>query len=133
MTEETLEQVDPQTNGHVPEVINEHEEERRVRLSNRDGKLQDYTVREMTGNDQAWWMKQVGRRIQVSRSGKPIKQDYEGMHADLIHLCLYGPDGKKVNKTLIQSWGPKCLNRLFALCQEVNGLNDKVSEVEGND
>jgi hypothetical protein len=133
MTEDTLSQVDPMTNGHVSEVIDTHEEERHVKLRGESGNVEDYAIREMTSSDQAWWMKQVGRRIQVSRSGKPIKQDYEGMHADLIHLCLYGPDGKKVNKAVIQSWGPKCLNRLFALCQEVNGLNDKVSEVEGND
>jgi hypothetical protein len=125
------------TNGKPKEdlydVLETHVEPRPVWIrTKKDGQPERHEVRELGDKDLAWVMRRMGRRVQVV-DGKPVKQDYEGMHADLIHLCLYGPDNKRVNKDVINGWGTNIKQRLFYICQEHNALLRKVEEEEGKD
>lgn len=129
-------EVNPESNGHVArkvEVFDEHEEDRPVQIRGKSGVVIDYVVTEMGDPDLGKWMKILGSRLQTGRNGKPIKQNYEGLQSELIFLCLRTKEGGRVPKNMIAGWGAKTKSRLFAICQEINGLTDKVEEEEGND
>lgn len=111
-------------------VLSVRKPNKAVTLVGEDGKKAKYTIREMSGEDQAWWLRQVGRRFQVNRDGRPVKQNYDGMHDDLIGLCLYAEDGKKVPKSTIERFGVAAKNKLFALCQTHNCMTAAAEEEE---
>lgn len=119
-----------ETNGeHVIDI--EDLPERQTDLSIKIGG-KDYLIVEMQEADLNHWQRFVGTRVQVDRRGKPVKQDYRGMHAELIHQCLRTPDGQRVPRETIQTWGTYAKNRLFALCRSHNGMTDDVETVEKN-
>lgn len=120
----------PSTNGRYEEIM-EHQPDRKVLLVNEKGAKEEYTLRELSESDLAWWMKRMGQRVVTNaRTGKPVKQDYDGLHVELIGKCLYDRSGKPASKTWLASLGSKALSRLYAICREVSGLDDKGEEAE---
>lgn len=124
--------VDPETNGHVEEelILDTHQPPMPVSLRH-NGVVMKYEIRELVDEDFAWWMKKVTQRIQTGANGKVIRQDYKGIHADLIHLCLYDTSGRRVPKAMIDLWGAKVKQVLFAKCQKQNGMDRGAENEEG--
>lgn len=103
--------------------------EKKVRI---DGVI--YTVKEMTGQQRDQWLNSMGNRMKMSPDGKPSGlKTYDGIQAGLIGLCLYDKDNVFVPIEKIHQWPASAQVKLFDLCQEVNGLNDKAAEEVKND
>jgi len=123
-------------NGHVEEDEIEVLKTRRPdvwKIIEHNNVRKKYRIVEMDGESLAAWMKFFAGRVQMNRRGVPTRQKYEGLHAELIHLCLLDEEGNRVPKKMIERWGSHILNKLFSICQEQNGLDDRVEEAEGKD
>lgn len=121
------------TSAQEDDVIDEHAPEQVVKIRDRGGNVREYVVREM--DDVGKWMNYIAKRV---RTGKDRdKTDYSGMHSELISLCLYYKDDNgsaaRVPKRIVQTWGPKAQNKVFELCQKINGLDTGAEDREGKD
>lgn len=127
-------EVEPKVKDQPPEepevVFRVRQRPKPVTIEGEDGRRKKYTVREMSGDEQAWWLKAGSRRFRVDRNGKPLRQDYAGMHEDLICLCLYDEAGAKVPRSTVERFGVALKNQLFALCQSVNKMTAQAEEEE---
>lgn len=89
-----------------------------------------YLVVDMGGAALSEWTALVMRKVRNERAGKAV--DMEGFHAELICRCLRDRTGtKKIPKPVIKKWGAYALNRVFELCQQVNGLDGGSEDREG--
>ncbi len=125
----------PMANGKPDddvEVLHTHRRPRKVYVEDKNGTRILYEIREMTDEEFSGWLKESGKRFQY-RDGKPIKQRFEGMHASLIARCLYDPQGRRVPKAMIETWGVALKQKLSNYCTEVNGLTQAAEDEEGKD
>ena len=103
--------------------------EKKIRLG---GQL--YVIREMTGIQRDGWLTSMGGRVKSGADGKPSGlRSFENVQADLIFRCLYDASGNPVLLSVIQSWPASAQNKVFKLCQEINGLDEKSEEEVKND
>lgn len=120
----------PEPEDDGPEVIQAHVEARPVVIETRNGQ-RNYMMTEMNGDDLAFWMARIQKRFGRKKKSEIGQKDFKGSHADLIYLCIRDDKNQRVPKVMIESWGARALNKLFAIAQDMNGLNDKVEEREG--
>lgn len=118
------------------EILLEAQAEEPIKIKGRDGVVRDYTLREMDGDDLGRWMNAIHERLSEKKGSKfrgngHAKTDYRGMHADLISLCLYDADGKRVSKDVIRKWPASLQSTLFKKSQRLNGLDDDAENREG--
>lgn len=114
------------------EYFEEHRKPKEIMIRGAGGEAK-YTVNEMDGDPLADWMEIIGKRIKTDGKGKTVRSDFKGLHADLISLCLKDAQGNLVSKTTIRHWGAHLQNKLFEMCQEMNGLKDSDKDEEGKD
>lgn len=106
------------------DILNEHEDPVIVRVRD-GGVITAYEVREFADpNDLGRWTAKITTRVK--------NNDWLGMQEDLIAMCLYGPDGNRVPKSRINTFGTRLKARLFDKCQQLNGLTDEAVKRAGN-
>jgi hypothetical protein len=114
------------------DVLDEQQMDLPVRIRGKDGAIRDYTIREMDPKQLQKWLRISAARFQ--KKGKAVKAgdaDFDGLHEDLISLCLYDSTGGRVPHNVIASWGVNTKLRLFMKCRTHNGLDADVVEREG--
>lgn len=108
------------------DTFDEHEEPVRVRVKNpATGQTETFEVREFPDDGLGKWMQKVTPRAQ--------KDDYVGMHEELIVMCLFDESGNAVSPGRIAKFGPRLKQHLFRLCQQMNGLTDEAVKRAGKD
>lgn len=86
---------------------------------------ENYTLRELDGQQKGKYLNQMGSRIELGADGKVSGfKDYAGLESTLLSLCLYNAEGVPVSKNVIDSWPSSMLTRLFDAAQELSGLNE---------
>lgn len=92
-----------------------------------DGEV--YWIEEMMGTEIGTWRMEMNRR--VAQDGKRVT-NFMGIEAELISRCLIGPDGRKVAKSIVDTWPTTMIEGIFKLCQDLNGLTDEAEKREKN-
>jgi hypothetical protein len=97
-----------------------------VTIKSRDGTVNKYELREMTGAGLSKWLQISSTRVKRNRRGEPVGNvDFSAFHASLISLCLFDPQtGTTVPKSVIDGWPAGLQGKLFAECRKMNGLDD---------
>jgi hypothetical protein len=102
------------------QVWDDHERPRTVNVrETATGTVKTYTVVEMGDGPYSRYTASMAKRFV-----KDQDPDFVGMREDLIEKCLRTSEGGTVPRSVIEGWGQKLKSRVFAVCQEVNGLGD---------
>lgn len=97
-----------------------------IALADDAGNEQTYQLREMTAAQRDVYLDGISSRMRLGPDGKSVGiKKFDGMQADLLSLCLFGPDGKLVPTAEIQKWPSSVVGQLFSLAQEINRLDGK--------
>jgi len=97
-----------------------------IQLADAEGKEQTYCLREMTAADRDRYLDGISGRMRIAPDGKSLGvKKFDGMQADLLSLCLFGPDGKLVAADEIQKWPSSVVGQLFIIAQQINRLDGK--------
>lgn len=134
MSEETK-PVDETTEEPAEDILDLVVPDRIIKMRDQKGVVRDYTIREMKGDALGDWMNLLASKVGQadSRKKKKKSEDFQGLHSELISRCLYDREGNVVPKAMINRWGSTALNKLFDMCQEVNGLKGTFEDTEGKD
>ncbi len=95
-----------------------------VTLDAGDGSARDLEMREMSASARDRYLDCLSSRMRYDGDGKPagIKK-FDGMQAELLSLCLFAPDGKRVTEGDIQLWPASVVSDLYKAAQEMNHLS----------
>jgi hypothetical protein len=87
-----------------------------------DGAL--YKIREMTGMELSSWRKVDGSTVTVDGNGNATISglNMKDPEVELLSVCLYDDQGKKVASSVIRGWGTNALQSLYKVAQDLNGL-----------
>lgn len=100
-----------------------------IALADDAGKEQSYKLQEMTAAQRDRYLDGITGRMRLGPDGKSVGiKKFDGMQADLLSLCLFGPDGNLVAADEIQKWPSSVVGQLFTLAQQVNHLEGKAME-----
>jgi len=100
-----------------------------ITLADGAGLEQEYTLREMTAAQRDRYLDGISGRMRLGPDGKSVGiKKFDGMQADLLSLCLFGPDGNLAAADEIQKWPSSVVGQLFTMAQEINSLDGKVLE-----
>lgn len=141
--------------GDEVEVLDMNELSIPVRLKERDGTIQLYEIRDITGLQRDRFLNEQARKLKLGAGGAPRGgQDFTGFQSSLITLCLWklnqhveedgsvsGPDENdppvRIKEKVIQGWPARIQQKLNKMCEKVSGLGkikkDEGDEEEGND
>lgn len=132
--EEDLDEDEEEEKGEEEEILDEHEPDVTMKVRQKDGTIVTFTIKEMSKGSMTSWMKTWSRRLRETRNGKKeTNKSFDDFLLTMIGLCVYGPDGKLVERRRAAEWGHRLKFWTFNKCQEVNGLTDKVVQKEGKD
>lgn len=100
-----------------------------VKLRGNDGRVIEYTLRELDGADRDKFLGMMHQRMVINpQTGVPTSiKSSEGIESRLIHLSLYDKDNVRVPQKVIESWPGQVQRKLFDAAQAISGL-DKESE-----
>jgi hypothetical protein len=104
--------------------------EKSVKIVDKDGQPRTYTLREMTGSTRDKWLNFMSNRMKSDENGGRSISRYDDLQSTLISFCLYDDGDKLVPKETVSGWNASALNKLFDLCQKMNGLTDDAAEEE---
>lgn len=105
-----------------------------VKITGKDGVVVEYTLEEMDGKARDAYLTASSKRIKmqggvVNTSG----MNFDGLQAELLTRCMYGPDHTPVTLAEIQGWRSSISAALFKRAQQVNGLTPETKETVKND
>lgn len=108
--------------------------EKPVKLKDKEGKIQNYTLRELDGAGRDTFLSLMAKRSPTRvdpTTGKPTGEarivDPAGLEPRLIALCLFDEKNKSVPEATIKSWPGHVQEGLFAAAARLNGI-DKGAE-----
>lgn len=124
-----------ESNGVTPIRISLRRKTIPVELELEDGKVVNWSLKEMTGGQRDAFLNITGKRMKTNRTGtSTIIKNYEGLHAELICRCLYDDQEKPVSKSFVQTKINSYAQAvLYAQCRELCGLTEEAQEAEKND
>lgn len=104
-----------------------------VKIANAEGVVEEYTIREMNGQQRDLHMNATGNRVRWVDGKTAGIKDFNGMQADLLTRCLYGPDGKIVTAGAIQAWPATLVSALYKRAQALNAISGKGAADDAED
>ncbi len=92
-------------------------------MTDDNGNETAYELREMVAGSRDKYLDMLSQRMSKDAKGKAtgIKK-FEGMHADLLSMCMFKEDGKLVGKEEIQKWPGTVVTQIFQAAQRLNSL-----------
>lgn len=101
----------------------------------KDGTINTYTIREMTGRERDAYLNALTPKIKVNSAGEQIGfRDHKGFQAGLLARCVYDSTGELVPEEVIQTWSGRMQTDLFKIAVRLSGLGDGGDgDKEGND
>lgn len=100
-----------------------------VTLRDKEGKETDYTIREMIAADRDLFLNGFRSRFEMDENGKPkFIKNYINLQGELLGLCLFDVDGKKVPVSVIQSWPSHVVHTLYQKAQVLNQVEEAPTE-----
>lgn len=92
-----------------------------------------YKLVEMGGKGRGAYLNSVGKRMKFVNGKVCGMHRYDGMQADLLVMCLHGPDGKLVSRAVIEEYPSSVQAKLFKAAQKLNGLDEESAKEAKND
>ena len=86
-----------------------------------DGK--DYVIRELTGKQRDTYLDMVDKRVTYVDGVQSGMSSLSGLQSSLLALCLVDSNNKAVPEKDIAEYPGSVQSKLFALAQEVSGLD----------
>jgi len=85
---------------------------------------ESYRIREMTGAELSNWRKMDGSSVTVDEEGRATITglNMKDPEVELLSLCLWTEDGKRVSAQTIRMWSTTALQSLYKIAQDLNGL-----------
>jgi hypothetical protein len=98
--------------------------EQPVVLTDKNGDVKRYSLREMTGANRDKFLDSMSERISYSQDGTTSIQNFDGFQASLISKCLFDGNNDLVSVDEIQRLPSSVVSSLFKEAQRMNGLAD---------
>lgn len=96
-----------------------------VSLENGDGQEVKYEIRELKAATRDSYVDKLQGRLNVDKKGNVVGlKQYSGMQGDLLTICMYGEDGKLVDRKELAQWPGTMVTKLFHAAQTVNGFRE---------
>lgn len=97
------------------------------------GEKRRYALREMSGIERDAHFNKMTSIMKTDKHGRTTVSDFRDFQAGLIRKCLFDDEGKKVEINVIQQFPAHVQQALFDKSQEINKLDVKPEDLEGND
>lgn len=105
-----------------------------VTLVSPDGTKNQFTLRELTGQERVAYQNTMAKNVRTDTTGKPVGlKSFDGIETELIAASLYDAAGAKVNIQYIMQFPSKVQQGLFDAARKLSGLDDKAEETAKND
>lgn len=102
-----------------------------VELEDADGKISKFELREMKQSARERYLDSVRARGTSDDKGVFALKKLEGLHADLLCLCLYhGDSAKLISREFADDLPVEVSTQLYQEAQKINGLGGVVPQVE---
>lgn len=93
-----------------------------VKITESDGAVKDYTLRELDGQERDRFLDDFGNRVKYSGTEVQGLNKYEGLQAGLLALCLRDERKELVKVEVIQKYPASVLSALFKAAQTLSKL-----------
>ncbi len=104
----------------------------RVNMTQKDGTVKVYVLKEMMGDQRDAYLQGAKKRIKVNKDGSASMDDFVGFQAELICRCIYDEGETAVPLDAIKTWPASAQDALFNACQAMNGLDKGGEDAEKN-
>ncbi len=102
-----------------------------VNITDKEGCEKIYTLRELTSQQRAKFLNNLGSRVKYTKGGNTKGlNNHEGLQESLLEKCLYNEDGQLIKKDDLKEWPAGMLSELFEAAQELSGMVDNKEEGE---
>ncbi len=102
-----------------------------VKLKNKQGVVETYTITELTGTDRDKQLSNMTKRVKMV-NGQPTSMDFDGHQAQLLTLAMRDSNGIAVTVAQVQEWPARVQADLFKRVQAMSGLNIEADKKEGD-
>lgn len=115
-----------------PDVIrlSLEKKEATVIMTKADGEEVEYTLVELTGRERNKYLNKMTSRVQMKNGKAAGIKTFDGFQADLLKLCLLGPEKTLLTEEEIEALPSSAQMALFEKAQELSGLDNEEDEVE---
>lgn len=104
-----------------------------IQIEGQDGEVQNFTLRELTGEGRDDFMNIMSRKIVTTNPAAPQVKDHRGTCSALLARTLYDDKGVLVPEQTIQTWPTTMQEELFKLSVKLSALDKKAEEEAKND
>ncbi len=96
-----------------------------VNITDKEGEEKTYILRELTSQQRAKYLNNLGSRIKYTKGGNTKGlNNHEGLQESLLASCLYNEDKQPMKKDDMKEWPAGMLSELFEAAQELSGMVD---------
>lgn len=100
-------------------------------LKDKEGKVQNYVIREMDGEKRDAYLNQSNPAVVKDEQGNAVSvRNFTGINSTLLALCTFDAGNVLVPFAALQSWPARILRELFKQAVEINGLGEPEKERE---
>jgi len=98
---------------------------RPVEITDEQGQVRRYTLRELDGKQRDQWFSLMGDRVQIEDGRVVGVRNFDGFQAALVSHCLYDEKGQAVPIDEIQALPARVQDALFRAAQELSALTEQ--------
>lgn len=103
-----------------------------INIKNEEGGIEEYELREASGDDACRWKNAIIERTMLGPDGKPTgMKNIADTEPILVSLCLYDVSlKKKVPVSKVRSWPARVQKALFEKAKEISDLDEDDEAVQ---
>ena len=106
-----------------------------VKLTDKDGKVLEYVLRELTGKARDSHMNFIREKTGTNDKGESELIDFNGIQAKLVSMSLIDSDGKHPEANIVLAWPSRVVTGLYEEAKAISKIDvdDEEEEELGND
>lgn len=106
----------------------------KFKLRNKDtGVVEDYTMRELLGNEREAYMNSIINKFEMTSNGRSRVKNFTGLQSGLLCRCVYDAEGTLVPEKVLTKWPSRLQSDLYKRAQKMSGMDETAEETAKND